>query len=1157
MKFLNNKFDFYFMIRIIAIFAIALLSSEINHACIVKPINTCKSENYGNWIYKTIEFYDTLTILKGHFIAKAPCWISSDRNEYLEIDGKRYYVIEDDLPYAIDNKIFEPNDSIDFTYYFPPIRNTVGLHNVNNSNFTLPVFFTPNWSNRISPAQLEEFYTFKVHKSIMEGKVLTALRFIEELYEISNDKIKISNLLNYCNLKSSDNTEQILTILKKAELLWKIDNIVEYQKILSNLEKSKQTLDIISTTNHIKILHDVLSKDSIYNLTDEFIISAIELLEQNKEFDKAKELLSKFDNRMIKNSESIMPQLIMHHAFLRSVCADSISYSEMNNEILNKIPNHSTDYYNFMFNKLNNIGKIEHAVQYGELIISTISIDSLAKNLDIIYKLADCYHRLKQYDKALTIYQLFENTSKKSVKIKDKLDKELLDKRRQCLIRLLHYSDYSSAVIASELNKSLIFDSYGADSYEYAQNLYHAATAYLGIGNETKAKLYYYDAYEFFKRNHPHSQFMINTLYYLAMIEDDDSKVQNLIEEGLQLSRITDNQRHALKFIRLKITASLENGDYDTVYLYMEEAQRIINTKNEAYDEMFMYSYQGDLFYNLNILDKSLEMYTEAYNRILDRNISFESDVYINCISNILSVCFLKNESASILYENSSRLWASLRSVVLTGIKKLPKNERYKLVNLYDSNFNLLQDCLLKANTAESLSLLYDIILFRKGLLLSSDLFYKQKLSLLPGINENDDEFTILQTLEAYGIDYEETLIHWDDVRNIIRPFDLAVEFLVSSYRGTDEEYYALVVSSSLDQPISIRLGNLSELSSKDIDIYNSNYFFDQIWQPILQRFNNIERIYFSPDGEIHNNAIENFYKPERYIKDQKIEFIRVSSTRYLLSCLDQEAEDSYILYGGLYYDSLNQKITDEDNSISGNIVETMRGIDFLKNGVKYLPESKREIDNIVLEIEKYPKMTYQIFQGEDGTESSFRCLQEIKINTLHIATHGFYIPNNKHIISKNRQIDKKLNKFDFEDELLVNNGLFLSLANNAILSNADIQEDTDGILTAKEISRLDLSQIDFVVLSACNTGLGIIKADGVFGLQRGFKIAGINTLLMSLWQVDDEATQILMTAFYKNYLSGKSKRDALLIAQNTVRETPGFRDPEYWASFILLDALN
>ena len=101
------------------------------------------------------------------------------------------------------------------------------------------------------------------------------------------------------------------------------------------------------------------------------------------------------------------------------------------------------------------------------------------------------------------------------------------------------------------------------------------------------------------------------------------------------------------------------------------------------------------------------------------------------------------------------------------------------------------------------------------------------------------------------------------------------------------------------------------------------------------------------------------------------------------------------------------------------------------------------------------------------------------------------------------------------------------------------------------------MRKTDLVVLSACETALGNVRPDGVFGLQRAFKLAGVKSLIMSLWKVDDDATQLLMTAFYQNYLSGMSKREALLAAQKCVMNTPGFENPYNWAAFILLDGLN
>ncbi|MCR4560557.1 MAG: CHAT domain-containing protein, partial [Bacteroidales bacterium] len=104
----------------------------------------------------------------------------------------------------------------------------------------------------------------------------------------------------------------------------------------------------------------------------------------------------------------------------------------------------------------------------------------------------------------------------------------------------------------------------------------------------------------------------------------------------------------------------------------------------------------------------------------------------------------------------------------------------------------------------------------------------------------------------------------------------------------------------------------------------------------------------------------------------------------------------------------------------------------------------------------------------------------------------------------------------------------------------------------AKEISRLDFQGLDLVVLSACQTGLGEVTGEGVFGLQRGFKKAGAQTIIMSLWEVDDYATRLLMTEFFKGLTAGKTKREAFLSALDFVKAKNS--DPKYWAAFVMVD---
>ncbi len=158
------------------------------------------------------------------------------------------------------------------------------------------------------------------------------------------------------------------------------------------------------------------------------------------------------------------------------------------------------------------------------------------------------------------------------------------------------------------------------------------------------------------------------------------------------------------------------------------------------------------------------------------------------------------------------------------------------------------------------------------------------------------------------------------------------------------------------------------------------------------------------------------------------------------------------------------------------------------------------------------------------------------------------------------------------QDKSMVRSGLLFSGAQNTFFHKAIPEGVDDGILTAQEVSYIDLRGLDLVVLSACQTALGEISGEGVFGLQRGFKMAGAQSIIMSLWSVSDKATQDMMTEFYKAYNPDiNNKREAFLIAQKFVKE----HDSDYtysndededqelrkthphWAAFILLDAID
>jgi CHAT domain-containing protein len=185
--------------------------------------------------------------------------------------------------------------------------------------------------------------------------------------------------------------------------------------------------------------------------------------------------------------------------------------------------------------------------------------------------------------------------------------------------------------------------------------------------------------------------------------------------------------------------------------------------------------------------------------------------------------------------------------------------------------------------------------------------------------------------------------------------------------------------------------------------------------------------------------------------------------------------------------------------------------------------------------------MRQKCFLAKMQTKKNIKELYKPRV--LHIATHGFFQIANLDVENK-------------EDLLKYNplwrSGVVLSVATNSKETDNKQENINEGILTAYEAMNLNLDSKQLVVLFACETGLGEIKnGEGVYSLQRAFKVAGAKNIIMSLWKVDDVATQELMTLFYDNWLKMNNSRKAFTATQQELRKK--YPQPYYWGAFVLV----
>jgi CHAT domain-containing protein len=398
-------------------------------------------------------------------------------------------------------------------------------------------------------------------------------------------------------------------------------------------------------------------------------------------------------------------------------------------------------------------------------------------------------------------------------------------------------------------------------------------------------------------------------------------------------------------------------------------------------------------------------------------------------------------------------------------------------------------------------------------------------------------------------------------VQKVLKAGEAAVEMVrfrnysIDSLGFSNRIFYAILILTpeTTKGPTLVMMRNGELLENRFLSYYrngiqfkvNDEFSYKNYWETIhdaLKRLN-VKTIYLSTDGAynfVAANSIKNPFTQKYLIEEIDIRLL--TSTRDLLQPpLKKSTSQGSLLIGFPTYNLSGDAQKPAQNggqtgrlvsrSIRGTLSRFVRG----ESGIVSLPGTKAEIEQISETLSSLHKPT--AFTESGATESNIKEARNPGI--VHIATHGYFLED---------EISPELRP----PNQLLNSGLILAGATNFIINGVNpLHFEDDGILTAYEAMNLNLDNTDIVVLSACETGLGKIQnGEGVYGLQRAFQLAGANHVIMSLWPVDDEATQFLMTTFYKKWVESENVRQAFREAQLSAMKK--YHHPFYWGAFVL-----
>ncbi len=783
--------------------------------------------------------------------------------------------------------------------------------------------------------------------------------------------------------------------------------------------------------------------------------------------------------------------------------------------------------------------------------------DTNAWSLVSLNNIGSLYKVMGRYAEAEPFY-------KQTLEIKKKKGEETSTSYAVSLNNLAQLYEFMGRYAEAEplytLSTKIRKEKLGESHPSYASSLNNLANLYVNMGRYAEAEALHLQALKIFKEKqgetHPNYAMSVNNLAKLYLNSDRYQEAKPLLYQALKIYKEKFGEGHpnyaSSLFGIAKLYQTMDTLPQLALSYYvnaMAIGEKVYGNNHPRTSTMqaglasFHYSH-GEVEPALVLFASRLnflENYVQKYFNYLGES---EREAFYNNVKDDFE------QSAELSfreYKTHPELLATAYNLQL----------RYKALLL--STTNQIKQRIISSGDRELIGL-YDEVQGLKQLLgktasLSDKELWQQRRvkrdSLRQGLAIKDQQLTQLSSFYAG----ENKLPNWQDIRAKLGKKEAVIEiirFRTYDYRRQQftntVKYAALIITAKTSEhPEVVFFGDGNYLENKAISFYRNcihtqaadEESYRNFWKPLQNKLKKIERIYFSPDGVFHSINMKTLFNTEtsNYLKDE-IALELITGSKDLLQVKEAPMPQKLgFLIGNPAFGGKADVATAERNTVFKNLLASVeRGA-----GISPLPGTEKEVQQIqsLLKANKWRETT---LLNADAKEETLKKM--LKPNVLHIATHGFF----------QGDIDGKIN---YTTNPLYRSGILLSGAAETLQHRVDLRGNAqpgkeDGILTAFEALNLNIDNTDLVVLSACETGLGEIRnGEGVFGLQRAFKLAGARTILMSLWKVNDQTTQELMVSFYENWLGGMSKREAFNKAQTQLKAK--YPHPYYWGAFVLI----